>query len=306
MNLGDKLLEIKYFNRQNGQVEVEKVYGDGGVKWLYNTASGKVLSSALVRAPLSVLYGYMQSLPMSRNKIPEFVENFEIQMEDFLPEDGRSPEYPYSNFNEFFIRRFKDGKRNFVKDSNIMPAFSEARYFGYESINDEDSVPVKGKFLNSKELLQKQEWIETFKDGPLLLARLCPVDYHRFHYPDNGKVLDYYKLGGLYHSVNPIALKAKEDIFSTNVREVTIMETENFGKLAYVEVGAICVGRIVQSTDLTTFNRGDEKGYFLFGGSTVIVIGEKGKWKPSQDICENTKNKMETYLHLGVEAGLKI
>lgn len=299
-------MEIKYFNRQNGNVEIEKVYGDGGVKWLYESFSGRILSHSLVRAPLSVLYGYMQNLPTSRNKIPEFVKNFDIKMEDFIPEEGRSDKDPYSSFNQFFIRQFKEGKRNFIADKGIMPAFSEARYFGYESINDDDSVPVKGKFLNSKELLQKEEWIETFKDGPLLLARLCPVDYHRFHFPDNGKVLDNYKVGGLYHSVNPIALKAKEDIFSTNVREVTIMETENFGKLAYVEVGAICVGRIVQSTDLTEFNRGDEKGYFLFGGSTVIVIGEKGKWKPSQDICDNTKNKMETYLHLGVEAATKI
>jgi len=299
-------LEIKYFNRQNGNVEIEKVYGDGGVKWLYNSIAGKILSYGLVKAPLSVAYGYMQNLPTSKNKIPEFVKNFDIKMEDFIPENGRSEKDPYSSFNQFFIRQFKEGKRNFVEENDIMPAFSEARYFGYESISDDDSVPVKGKFLNSKELLQKEEWVGTFKDGPLLLARLCPVDYHRFHFPDNGKVLDHYKVGGLYHSVNPIALRAKEDIFSTNVREVTIMETENFGKLAYVEVGAICVGRIVQSTDLTSFNRGDEKGYFLFGGSTVIVIGEKGKWSPSKDICDNTQNKMETYLHLGVEAAKKL
>mgnify|MGYP000123733704 FL=1 len=299
-------MEIQYFNRHTGQNEIEKVYGDAAVRWLYESTSGSFASTALVKAPISVLYGFMQDLPFSKFKIDEFVKNYNINLEDYVPEEGRTWNSPYSTFNQFFIRKFKDGKRPFESDSNKLAAFSEARYFGYESITDEQSIPVKGKFLNSKELLANSKWTETFKDGPLLLARLCPVDYHRFHYPDDGKVLDYYKVNGAYHSVNPIALKAKNDIFSTNIREVTILETENFGKLAYVEVGAIMVGKIVQSGDLKNFKRGDEKGYFLFGGSTVIVIGEKGKWKPSSDIIENTKEKRETYLHLGSEVGLKI
>jgi phosphatidylserine decarboxylase len=141
----------------------------------------------------------------------------------------------------------------------------------------------------------------------LLLARLCPVDYHRFHFPDNGQVVEDYRIHGLFHSVNPLALKVKPDIFIQNERHVTILDTENFGKLAYIEVGAICVGKIIQSTKLhpsKTFSRGDEKGYFLFGGSTVIVLGEKGKWKPSVDIVDNTHQGIETYLHLGTSVAV--
>lgn len=299
-------MEIKYFNRQTKEIETEKVYGDTGVKWLYESLGGKLLSPILALAPFSILYGSFQNLSSSKNKIPNFIKNFNINMDDYLPEEGRKASDPYSTFNNFFIRKFKEGKRKFVQEKEIMPAFCEARYFGFDSITDDKKIPVKGNFLNAKELLGNEKWTDTFHDGPLLLARLCPVDYHRFHYPDNGEVLDYYKVGGAYHSVNPIALKVKNDIFSTNIREVTILETENFGKLAYVEVGAICVGRIVQSGDLKKFKRADEKGYFLFGGSTVIVIGEKGKWTPSLDIVENTKNAMETYLHIGVEAGRKL
>lgn len=296
---GVKSLEIKYFNRENGNFEIEKVYGDKAVRWMYQSKMGRTLTNLLVKAPLSVIYGAIQSSAWSKSKVDPFIKDFNIAIDDYLPEEGREEVDPYSSFNAFFIRRFKEGKRPFTSTKSVMPAFSEARYFGYESINDNDTIPVKGKYLNAKELLGNEKWTSTFQDGPLLLARLCPVDYHRFHFPDNGKVVDYYKVGGEYHSVNPIALKEKADIFSTNIREVTILETENFGKLAYVEVGAICVGKIVQSTDLTDFNRGDEKGFFLFGGSTVIVIGEKGKWKPCEEILQYTPQGIETYVKLG-------
>jgi len=254
------------------------------------------------------LYGAFQDLTISQKKIAPFIKNFNIPMQDYLPEKGRNNESPYSSFNNFFIRRFKTGIREFVKNENEMAAFSEARYFGYTSVHDNEEVPVKGHYLKPKELLANVSWETTFHDGPLLLARLCPVDYHRFHYPDDGVILDDYRVSGVLHSVNPLALKAKQDILITNERHVTIIETKNFGKLAFIEVGAICVGKIVQSSPLLkgkAIKRGDEKGYFLFGGSTVIVIGEKNKWKPSQDILDYTKKGLETYIHLGMSVASK-
>lgn len=291
-------MDIRYYNRYTNKVEVEKVYGDGAVRFLYSNPIGKLLSGAVTSSIVSTFYGELQSMTFTKNKIPKFVKDFEINLDDYLPAEGRSLDDPYGSFNEFFIRRFRDGKREFNAAENEMPAFSEARYFGYESIQNSYKIPVKGKYLNSTELLQNKKWQDVFNDGPLLLARLCPVDYHRFHYPLDGQVIDYYKVDGTYHSVNPIALKMKNDIFSTNIREVTIIETEKFGKLAYVEVGATMVGRIVQTSDLKECKQGQEKGYFLFGGSTVIVLGEKGKWSPSDDIINNTKNGIETYIHL--------
>lgn len=296
-------MEIHFYNRITDAVEKEKVYGDKMVEWLYQTDSGKGVSSIACKASISKIYGAIQDTPFSRRKIAPFIANFNISMDEYLPEEGRNSLSPYSSFNKFFIRRFKEGRRSFQENESEMAAFSEARYFGYSSVQDEERFPVKGCFLSSKALLQNSLWEETFQDGPLLLARLCPVDYHRFHYPDDGIILDDYRVAGLLHSVNPIALKAKQDILITNERHVTILETKNFGKLAYIEVGAICVGRIVQSKKLVKgerFKRGEEKGYFLFGGSTVIVIGEKGKWTPSEDILNYTKKGMETYLHLGM------
>lgn len=297
-------MDIQFFNKMTGKMDKELVYGDKMVEWLYKSSSGKILSEVLVKPWVSQIYGAIQSTGLSRRKVDPFVKEFNIKLDDYLPEDGRTLADPYSSFNQFFIRRFKPGLRQYPSALNEMGAPAEARYFAYDSIKDDELIPVKGKFLNAPLLLANQKWQDVFKDGPCLLARLCPVDYHRYHYPDHGKVLDHYPVHGKLHSVNPLALKEKEDIFATNERVVTILETENFGKLAYVEVGAIMVGKIIQSGSLKNFRRGDEKGYFLFGGSTVIVLGEKGKWAPTSDMVENTKKKIETYVHLGTTVAL--
>jgi phosphatidylserine decarboxylase len=285
--------EIKYFNREENFTQVEMVYGDAVVRWLYNSASGNLLSHILCKAPISKGYGLIQSNSLlSKNKVKPFVQKFSIKLDEYEDQE-------FKTFNDFFIRKFKPGKRSFTQIAGEMPAFSEARYFGYEEITDKTQIPVKGIYLQSKDLIANEKWNKTFEGGPLMIARLCPVDYHRFHFPDDGEVLDEYRVKGLLHSVNPIALKKKEDIFITNERHVSILKTKNFGKIAYIEVGAICVGKIVQSYKGTSFRRGDEKGYFLFGGSTVIIVGEKGMWKPSSDILNYTAKKMETYIKLG-------
>lgn len=292
-------MEIKYYNRSKKSFEIEKVYGDEVISWLYGSKMGQIFSHVASMSFLSKFYGNLQSIKSSAKKIPTFIKNFDIQMDDYVDEE-------YKSFNQFFIRKFKEGKRSFSSDPAIMSAPCEARYFALKSISEDSLVPVKGKYLLPAQLLNNKKWEETFEGGPLVVARLCPVDYHRFHFPDAGKVLDQYRVHGKLHSVNPVALKFKEDIFATNEREVSILETENFGKIAYVEVGATMVGKIVQSHTGETFKRGEEKGYFLFGGSTVIIIGEKGKWVPESDILNYSKDKIETYLQLGESLARKI
>jgi len=301
--------EIKYFNRMTGQNEIEKVYGDWFIKFLYTSVAGQQLGGVFTNKYFSKLYGAFQDMPSSHKKVRPFIEKFNIPIDDYEPgtRPALDPRDSYKTFNEFFIRRFKLGKRNFVSEPNRMAAFAEARYVGFDNINDKEVYPVKGSFLKAKDLVGNDQVAKMFEGGPLLIARLCPVDYHRYHYPDNGKVLDNFRVPGAYDSVNPFALKYKNQIFIKNERHVSILETENFGKLAYIEVGAICVGKIVQSHRWNKpFMRGEEKGYFLFGGSTVVLLGEKGKWKPSADISSNTARGIETYLHIGTEVATKI
>ena len=297
-------MEIRYFNRVSGRVETERVYGDGAVRWLYGTRTGGVMASWVARSHfLSALYGMIQSSFWSRGKIAPFVEKFGIDLDEFEWGDGGTANRPYRSFNDFFIRKFKSGKRTFSVVSGELPAFCEGRYYGYEKVDERTEIPVKGKFLQPEKLLGDRKWGGVFRGGPLLLARLCPVDYHRFHFPDRGRVLEHYRLPGLLHSVNPLALTKKGNIFFTNKREVSILDTEHFGKLAYIEVGAVCVGKIVQTSAMKDFSKGQEKGYFLFGGSSVILMGTPGSWTPSTDILRNTCEGMETYVRLGEPLG---
>lgn len=296
------MADIQIYNRYTDEVEREIVYGEGAVKLAYSSLISKALSPIVASRSLSKIYGSTQDSRKSGKKVPNFIKKFNIDIQDYQP--GSLSDNPieksYKSFNEFFIREFKPGLRDFPNEAKKMGAFAEARYYGYEAVSDRVTVPVKGKYLSAAQLLGNVKNAEIFEGGPLLLARLCPVDYHRYHYCDAGKTLEAYRVKGEFHSVNPLALELKEDIFIKNERRISLVETENFGRLAYIEVGATMVGKIIQSAnELDPFERGQEKGYFLFGGSTVIVIGEPGAWKPSSDILENTGKELETYIHLG-------
>lgn len=294
--------KIMYYNRYSKNIEEEKVYGGDAVRFFYGHPFGQKLEKIVSLPIISQLYGWTQSSRWSRNKVPNFVNDFEIDMNQYEAGslDHVEKEKTYASFNEFFIRKFSLGQRTFVKQGNL-PAIAEGRYLGYASVTPKVQFPVKGTYLNAGKLLAISKWENDFNEGPLIIARLCPVDYHRYHYPCDGHTLDSYRVGGALHSVNPLALRFRPSLFTENIRRVSILQTECFGKLAYIEVGATCVGRIVQSHDESLgFKRGFQKGYFLFGGSTVILLGEKDAWKPSEDILENTMNhQREVYIQLG-------
>jgi len=293
---------IRYTDLDTGAVQEEEVYGGSWVKLLYGTWLGRLLSALIAAPPFSRFYGWLQDRAWSQRKVAPFIERFNIQMDDFLPEEGRSADSPFSTFNQFFTRRVTQTARPFAQASDF-PAPCDARYFAYAELNDAVSIPVKGAYFKASALLRNEEWQAHFKDGPGFIARLCPVDYHRFHFPDDGEVLASWRIPGALHSVNPWALAFRQDIFMLNEREVTILQTKQFGKLAFIEVGATCVGKIKQTYAGKQFARGDEKGMFLFGGSTVIVIGEKGRWQIDPAILDNTANRIETYLKMGRALG---
>lgn len=298
------LKPIRYSDLDTGEVHEEEVYGGFWVKLLYGTWFGRIFSAIIAMPFVSRFYGWLQDRPSSRRKVAPFIERFGIHMDDFLPEDGRSADSPFSTFNKFFTRRVSAGARPFAEGERF-PAPCDARYFAYSELTDDVTIPVKGSLFKASALLKSDEWAPHFEGGPAFIARLCPVDYHRFHFPDDGRVLASWRVPGALHSVNPWALAFRQDIFMINEREVTILQTERFGKLAFIEVGATCVGKIQQNYRGKEFKRGDEKGMFLFGGSTVIVLGERGAWTIDPAILANTARGVETYLKMGRALGAR-
>ncbi len=289
-------MKIQVYDRRTHALFDEQVYGEKALRWVYGTLPGRLVESALLsRHWVSRLMGAYYSSDLSASQIPKFIEQYKIDTSEFEPG-------PFDDFNSFFIRRFAPGKRSFVPDDD-MAAPAEARYFAWSESSNELRLPVKGAWLSPSELLadcHEAGYRQRIQGGPVLLARLCPVDYHRFHFPDRGEWLSLHRIHGRLRSVNPVALGAFPRTFLENERQVSWLKTERFGLLAYIEVGALGVGRIRQThAPGSPFERGDEKGYFLFGGSTVIVLGEPGKWKPSSDLLKQTEGGHETLVRLG-------
>jgi phosphatidylserine decarboxylase len=289
---------IQIWDRAGQRLITEQVYGDFWLRLAYGSGFSRlVVDQVLARRWVSRLAGRLQSTPGSARRVQAFAEQFDIEMGEF--EDRK-----WSSFNDFFIRRFRDGAREFCAGPERMPAFSEARYLAFERITPDQTFPVKGQHLTPEAILGDRELAADFDGGPLLLARLAPVDYHRFHFPDDGTVVSERRVSGRLHSVHPFALRHRGDILATNERQVTVLDTANFGQLAMVEVGAMNVGLIVQThSSGERFRRGDEKGYFCFGASSILLFGEPGQWRPSEDLIEQTASQRETLVRLGEEVG---
>jgi phosphatidylserine decarboxylase len=234
-----------------------------------------------------------QDTHWSRREIEPFIRRYRIDMKDFEPDT-------YHSFAEFVDRYFRPGARNFPVAASVMGAFAEARYFAWERLEPEQTFPVTGRSLSAAHILGKAERAWPYFGGPVLLARLSPADYHHVHYPDDGKMFAHARRGGRLWPVNWRALQNKKEILFQNERQIHTLQTRNFGRLAFVEVGGLSVGRIVQVHPLTTaFCRGAEKSVFTFGGSAVIVFGEPGRWRPCDDLLQHTKDGIETLVRLG-------
>ncbi len=189
--------EIQIFNRHENKMDIEKVYGGDMVKFAYGHPIGRLMGPVIASKMLSQLYGKSQDSLKSAQKVAPFIKNFNIPIDQY--QKGSFKENPvetsYKSFNEFFIREFHEGQRMFTQKDHEMGAFAEARYFGHESMSDELSIPVKGSMLRAVELIGDGELAQDFIGGPLMIARLCPVDYHRYHYPDHGKTLKSFTNG---------------------------------------------------------------------------------------------------------------
>jgi len=294
--------KINYIERSTGELLEEKIPGEKYLKFLYYNPLGKLSLNLLVKRKfLSEFYGRKMDSPNSKDKIASFVENYNINMN----ESEKNIE-DFISFNDFFYRKLKTGSRKIDYNSNVLASPSDGKILAFENINQLDEYFVKGDIFSLKEFFQNDELAKIYEGGTFLIIRLAPVDYHRFHFPAGGTISESKLIDGRYFSVSTLAVKENIKIFLENKREYSILETEEFGKIALFEIGASMVGGIKQSYKPNTFvDKGDEKGYFYFGGSTCILVFEKDKIKIDEDILKNTSNSLETKIYMGEKIGEK-
>jgi len=291
-------LPIKYVDRQSGEIKIEKVAGEKWLVWLYNNPVGELsLHSLVKRKFVSSYYGGMMDSPKSVDKIEPFVKDYDIDL-------SIAQKQEFSSFNDFFIRKLKKDARPINRDSNVVVSPGDGKIMAFADISDQDFI-VKGYQFNVKEFLNDTALAEKYLDGSLLIVRVCPTDYHRFHFPVTGKISPVNKIDGDYYSVNPIAVKKNIEVFCINKREYVTISTREFGDVIMAEVGATMVGSIIQTYNGDHADRGEEKGYFKFGGSSVLLLFEKGKIIIDDDLLKNTENNLETEVNMGERIGIK-
>jgi len=278
---------ILYVDRKSGDIHNEKVPGIRVIKWLYYTKSGNFMRKLIKQKLFSSLCGLFMNTRISAERIDAFVSTYNIDMDEF--EDKQ-----YHSFNDFFTRKLKEGKRDIRKDRIISPA--DGKILSFTGIDISRIIDIKGERLSLKDIVNNSEEIEQYDGGDMFIVRVTPSDYHRFHFPLECLPDKHYSIKGKYHTVSPLAIKKHPKIYSLNRRDVTTLTPYAI----MIEIGAALVGSIVQTfTPGKRYMPGDEKGYFKFGGSTVILVFKAGKIIPDSDILSNTEKGYETSVHMG-------
>ena len=284
---------IQYIEREAGDIKEEKIPSGNLIKFIYQNPIGKIsLHGLFKRKLLSNIGGLYLNREASKNRIETFIRDFDINMEDFIvPKEG------FKHFNDFFYRKVKPDARP-IQDGIVSPA--DGRVLVFPSISDTDTFFVKGSNFSLEKFLQDQELAKKYTKGSMAIIRLAPVDYHRFHFTYSGSANSTTKINGWYYSVNPIALRKNLQIFLENKREYCIIQTKDIGDILHMDIGATMTGSIIQTYDANTnVTKGQEKGYFAFGGSTIVLLFEPNTIQFSEDLIENTQNGYETLLKMG-------
>ena len=292
---------ISYRDRQSGRTITEPL-SYPFFQRVFHAAFVLALFHLLLNNPAFCrFYGWLQARPRSRRKIPSFVRKYSINLEEI--------EYPaneYPDFNAFFTRRLKPGARPFAPDADTLACPADGKVLVYQQLLEGARIPVKGASVPLKLLLDSEEEAHAYLHGSALVVRLAPYDYHRFHFPDSGEAGPTRVVPGRYYIVNPLGLARVPGVFWRNKRAITEINSDGFGRIACVEVGGFAVGSIVQSYTPGRVFRGQEKGYFQFGGSTLVLLFEPGTVDFDDDLKEDSGRGTEVHVQAGNRIGARL
>jgi phosphatidylserine decarboxylase len=301
-------------------VQTERILGERWMRLAYENPVGRLLVWGLIRrAFFSRWYGWrmrsgkrdeselklLQVIRMmcggrdSSALILPFIAQYDIDVDEF----AKSP-FDYRTFNEFFYRALKPGARPIAEGEGVAVFPADGRHLAFQDVDRAAGFYVKGQTLPLAELFGDAALAGQFAGGALLISRLCPVDYHRFHFPVAGTPGEPRLINGWLYSVSPIALRRRLRYLVENKRAVTLVESPRFGTVAVIEVGATNVGSIQQSfVPGRAVAKGEEKGLFAFGGSCVITVFQRGRIRFDADVLEQSAQQMETFARMGERLG---
>ncbi len=261
--------------------------------FFYRTFLGRLLLKIVISKPISDLGGLYMNSRFSKIKINRFIDKNNINTFEY---DDKK----YKSYNDFFTRKVISCKRPIMSNKNALISPCDGKVLAY-TINDDLTLKIKDSYY-SIDTLVNESIMEEYKGGSALVFRLSTDNYHRYCYIDSGTKGKNYHIKGVFHTVQPISLK-NYNFFKTNSREYTILNTNNFDKVIQVEVGALMVGRIKNNHEEYEYKKGEEKGYFEFGGSTIVLLFKKGVITLDNDILENSKENIETIVKYGEKIG---
>ncbi|KAI9032676.1 phosphatidylserine decarboxylase-domain-containing protein [Phycomyces nitens] len=292
-------------DRASGQLVEERmsVYVRVGMRLMYKGMKTSVQSKTAQRImhTMSIKQGERYNAPQSASEIEAFVKFHQLDLGE-MKESLSS----FKTFNEFFYRELKPGSRpcDSADDSCVAVSAADCRLMVFATIDDATRLWIKGIDFGIPKLLNDAQRAKAYDGGALAIFRLAPQDYHRYHSPVDGVITDISYIEGQYYTVNPMAIRTTLDVYGENVRCVVQMKSEQFGNVTVVCIGAMMVGSIVLTAKVgDRLNRTDPLGYFAFGGSTIVVLWEKGRIVFDNDLLENSAKALETLVRVGNHIG---
>lgn len=307
--LGANSANILVQDRITGYIQEEKmnIYVRLGIRVLYKgIRSSKNMESKRARnmlKSLSVKQGRKYDNVASARSIPTFIKFHQLDMDEVL-----EPVENFQTFNQFFYRKLKPGARpcDAPNEERIAVSPADCRSTYFPTISKATDIWIKGREFSIGRLLGTAypEYVDKFMNGSLAIFRLAPQDYHRFHVPVSGILGEPRAIEGEYYTVNPMAIRSSLDVFGENVRVLVPIQSDAFGLVMVVCVGAMMVGStVITAKEGTYVNRTDELGYFQFGGSTLVVLFEPGRLKFDTDLVSNSGGALETLVRVGMAIG---
>lgn len=280
------------YDRAAGQLREELEYGAKSLDLLYNTAFGRALLKAFFcRGIYSKINGAFMKSRLSARKIRPFIEKYGIDL-------SLCERTEFNSFDDFFTRRYRF-TTDCTADELIAPCCGRLAAY---SISDELTLKIKHSVYTLSELVGGID-VSGFGEGVCLVYRLAVEDCHRYVFCDDGELIRTEEVRGELHTVRPISEKYR--VFSRNHRVCSLLKTERFGEMIQIEVGALQIGKITNHA-VTSFSRMDEKGYFGFGGSTIIQLLKSGVAELDDDIRSNSENGTETLVKTGERVARRI